>query len=216
MWGSPRIVAELHKPGIEVAKSTVKKYKPHGDRSPAATWRTFLDLHLKDLVAIDFFVVPTARFKVLFVFVVLSQIWGSLRVDLNQAAGMGPACVKTQWFFGDMGRFNTGWLLWRILLILHSTSVIGLLEFSIIFPTEFLALGFLHSLGQQQPVRSVSAQRLLRDANQSFNERLSGSCILNVRFFCKPSLRSQNQRDREGQKSASCGHLQINSDAPSD
>ena len=29
-WGSPRIVAELHKLGIEVAKSTVEKYKPRG------------------------------------------------------------------------------------------------------------------------------------------------------------------------------------------
>ncbi len=70
-WGSPRIVAELHKLGIEVAKSTVEKYKPRGERSPSATWWTFLDQHLKGLVAIDFFVVPTATFKVLFVFLVL-------------------------------------------------------------------------------------------------------------------------------------------------
>jgi hypothetical protein len=28
-WGSPRIVGELHKIGIEVAKSTVEKYRPH-------------------------------------------------------------------------------------------------------------------------------------------------------------------------------------------
>ncbi len=72
-WGSPRIVAELHKLGIEVAKSTVEKYRPHRERSPSATWRTFLDLHLKDLVAIDFLVVPTVTFKVLFVFVVLAH-----------------------------------------------------------------------------------------------------------------------------------------------
>ena len=71
-WGSPRIVAELHKLGIEVVKSTVEKYKLHGERLPSATWRTFLDLHLKDLVAVDFFVVPTVTFKVLFVFVVLA------------------------------------------------------------------------------------------------------------------------------------------------
>jgi len=72
-WGSPRIVAELHKLGIEVAKSTVEKYKPHGKRLPSATWQTFLDLHLKELIAIDFFVVPTATFKVLFVFIVLAH-----------------------------------------------------------------------------------------------------------------------------------------------
>ncbi len=72
-WGSPRIVAELHKLQIEVAKSTVEKYQPHGERLPSATWRTFLDQHLKELVAIDFFVVPTATFKVLFVFLVLAH-----------------------------------------------------------------------------------------------------------------------------------------------
>ncbi len=72
-WGSPRIVAELHKLGIDVAKSTVEKYKPSGGRSPSATWRTFLDQHLKELVAIDFFIVPTATFKVLFVFLVLAH-----------------------------------------------------------------------------------------------------------------------------------------------
>jgi len=69
-WGSPLKVAELHKLGIEVAKSTVEKYKPHGERLLSATWRTFLDLHLKDLVAIDLFVVPTPTFEILFVFVV--------------------------------------------------------------------------------------------------------------------------------------------------
>ena len=72
-WGSPRIVAGLQKLGIEVAKSTVEKYKPRADTLPSATWRTFLDLHLKELVAIDFFIVPTATFKVLFVFLVLAH-----------------------------------------------------------------------------------------------------------------------------------------------
>ena len=71
--GSPRIVAELHKLGIEVAKSTVEKYKPRGEGLPSATWRTFLDLHMRELVAIDFFIVPTATFKVLFVFLVLAH-----------------------------------------------------------------------------------------------------------------------------------------------
>lgn len=72
-WGSPRIVVELRMLGIEVAKSTVEKYKPRREGPPSATWRTFLDLHLKELVAIDFFVVPTVNFRVLFVFVVLAH-----------------------------------------------------------------------------------------------------------------------------------------------
>ena len=72
-WGSPRIVAELRKLGIAVAKSTVEKYQPRRDRPPSPTWTTFLDQHVKDLVSIDFFIVPTATLRVLFVFVVLAH-----------------------------------------------------------------------------------------------------------------------------------------------
>ena len=72
-WGSPRIVGELRTLGIHVAKSTVEKYRPRHRAPPSSTWKTFLDQHIKDLVAIDFFVVPTANFRVLFVFIVLAH-----------------------------------------------------------------------------------------------------------------------------------------------
>jgi hypothetical protein len=72
-WGLPRIVAELHKLGIDVARSTVEKYKTPGGRLPSSTWRTFLELHVKELVAVGFFVVPTATFRVLFGFLVLAH-----------------------------------------------------------------------------------------------------------------------------------------------
>ena len=70
-WGSPRIVGELRKLGIDVAKSTVEKYRVRAKKPPSPTWKAFLNNHVKDLVSIDFFVVPTVRFKVLFVLVVL-------------------------------------------------------------------------------------------------------------------------------------------------
>ena len=72
-WGSPRIVGELRKLGISVAKSTVERYRPRRDGPLSVSWKTFLDLHVKDLASIDFFVVPTARFKLLFVFIVVSH-----------------------------------------------------------------------------------------------------------------------------------------------
>jgi len=72
-WGSPKIVAELAMLGIDVAKSTVEKYQPKRDGPPSPTWRTFLDQHDRYLVSIDFFIVPTARFRVLFVFIVLAH-----------------------------------------------------------------------------------------------------------------------------------------------
>jgi transposase InsO family protein len=72
-WGSPRIVGELRKLGIAVAKSTVEKYRPHPKKPPSPTWKTFLKNHTKDLVALDFFTVPTVTFRVLFVLVILAH-----------------------------------------------------------------------------------------------------------------------------------------------
>ena len=40
---------------------------------PSQTWRTFLENHLKSTVSIDFFTVPTIRFRVLYVFLVLTH-----------------------------------------------------------------------------------------------------------------------------------------------
>src|ERR671938_337934 len=73
LWGSPRIVGELRKLGIEVAKSTVEKYRPRRKQLSSPTWKTFLKNHVQDLVALDFFVVPTVTFRVLFVLVVLAH-----------------------------------------------------------------------------------------------------------------------------------------------
>jgi transposase InsO family protein len=40
---------------------------------PSQSWRAFLQNHSKDLISLDFFTVPTASFKVLFVLVILSN-----------------------------------------------------------------------------------------------------------------------------------------------
>jgi putative transposase len=72
-WGAPRIVGELRKLGVDVAKSTVEKYRVRPERPSSPTWKTFLKNHVQDLVALDFFVVPTVRRKVLFVLVILAH-----------------------------------------------------------------------------------------------------------------------------------------------
>ena len=72
-WGSPRIVGELRKLGITVAKSTVEKYRPRVHNPSSPTWKTFLNTHVHDIVACDFFIVPTATFRVLFVFIKLAH-----------------------------------------------------------------------------------------------------------------------------------------------
>jgi putative transposase len=72
-WGSPRIVGELRKLGLDVAKSTVQKYRPRVRKPSSPTWKTFLTTHVHDIVACDFFIVPTATFRVLFVFIMLAH-----------------------------------------------------------------------------------------------------------------------------------------------
>ena len=72
-WGAPRIHGELLKLGIEVSQATISKYMLRSKKPPSQTWRTFVDNHANCLAAMDFFTVPTARFRVLYVFVVLSH-----------------------------------------------------------------------------------------------------------------------------------------------
>jgi putative transposase len=72
-WGAPRIVGELGKLGIDVAKSTVEKYRIRPPKPLSPTWKTFLTNHVQDLMSLDFFVVPTVRHKVLFVLVILAH-----------------------------------------------------------------------------------------------------------------------------------------------
>jgi transposase InsO family protein len=74
LWGAPRIHGELLKLGIDISERTVSYMMPKGPRKPPSqTWRAFLENHLGTLVSIDFFAVPTATFRVLFVFVVLAH-----------------------------------------------------------------------------------------------------------------------------------------------
>src|SRR5437899_7010456 len=73
LWGAPRIHGELLKLGIDVAERTVSRLLQKRRSPPSQTWRTFLTNHVRDLVSVDFFTVPTARRRVLFVFVVLAH-----------------------------------------------------------------------------------------------------------------------------------------------
>ena len=71
LWGAPRIHGELLKLGFEISQRTVARLMPRRRKPPSQTWRTFLQNHVSDLVSIDFFVVPTATFRVLYVFLAL-------------------------------------------------------------------------------------------------------------------------------------------------
>jgi hypothetical protein len=73
LWGAPRIHGELLKLGIEISQAAVSKYMVRHRKPPSPSWRAFLSNHVRDLVSIDFFTVPTVTFNVLFVFVVLAH-----------------------------------------------------------------------------------------------------------------------------------------------
>ena len=70
LWGAPRIHGEFLKLGLDVAERTISRLMPKRRPQPSQAWRTFLANHVPDLVSLDFFTVPTARLRVLFVLVV--------------------------------------------------------------------------------------------------------------------------------------------------
>ena len=73
LWGAPRIHGELLKLGIDVSQATVARYMARRRRPPSQTWRTFLANHVDQMVAADFFVVPTVAYRLLFVLVILAH-----------------------------------------------------------------------------------------------------------------------------------------------
>jgi putative transposase len=70
-WGVPRIQAELRLLGYDLAESTVAKYRVKSKKPPSQTWKTFLNNHVGEIAAIDFFIVPTATFRNLYCFIIL-------------------------------------------------------------------------------------------------------------------------------------------------
>jgi len=73
LWRAPRVHGELRKLGIEVSERTVSRVLRTVKRPPSQTWKTFLQNHIGEIVAIDFFTVPTIRLRVLFVFLMLEH-----------------------------------------------------------------------------------------------------------------------------------------------
>ena len=49
------------------------KYMARPAKPPSQSWRTFLTNHVQQIAAADFFVVPTATYRLLFVLVILAH-----------------------------------------------------------------------------------------------------------------------------------------------
>ena len=61
-WGAPRIVGELRRLGIDVAKSTVETYRVRPKKPSSPTWKISFKNFVQDLVALGFFAVPTVTY----------------------------------------------------------------------------------------------------------------------------------------------------------
>jgi len=74
-WGAPWIHGELLKLGFEIAESTVSRTWLKGSHLPDSgqRWLTFLENHREAIAAMDFFTVPTATFRVLYGFFLISH-----------------------------------------------------------------------------------------------------------------------------------------------
>jgi hypothetical protein len=72
LWGVLASIANSPL-GIDIGETSVSKYMVRHRNPPSQTWRTFVENHLKPTVSIDFFTVPTLRFQLLYVFLVLAH-----------------------------------------------------------------------------------------------------------------------------------------------
>jgi len=72
--GAPRIHGELLKLAFDISEATVQRYMPKRQhRTTRQRWKTFLKNHSAQIVSVDFLVVPTITFKLLYVLVFLSH-----------------------------------------------------------------------------------------------------------------------------------------------
>ena len=74
-WGAPRVHGELRMLGFEVSERTVSRLMPRRAPKPEAVqrWMAFLRNHRDAIAAMDFFVVPTVTFRVLYVWFVIEH-----------------------------------------------------------------------------------------------------------------------------------------------
>jgi transposase InsO family protein len=109
LWGAPRIHGELLKLGFEVAQSSIAKYmvKRHGP-PPSLGWRTFLQNHAPDIAAMDWFVVPTISFDLLYALVIVrldrrELVW--INVTANPTAEWIARQITEAFPWGDSPQY---------------------------------------------------------------------------------------------------------------
>ncbi len=74
-WGAPRIHGELLMLGFDISERTISRWMKRAPRDPepAKRWLAFLRNHREAIAAMDFFIVPTMTFGVLYCFFVIAH-----------------------------------------------------------------------------------------------------------------------------------------------
>lgn len=111
LWGEELIAAELLlKLGIQLSPRTVRRYMPGSKgprkRVPSQRWVTFVRNHVQAILTCDFFIVMTARFRILYVFVAMEV--GTRRIAHFNATAH-PTANWTQQQFREMTMGETSY-----------------------------------------------------------------------------------------------------------
>lgn len=74
-WGARKIQAELEKLGLPIGLATVSRYLPKRSPEPGShqRWMTFLRTHKAGIATMDFCIVPTVRFQLLYAWLVIAH-----------------------------------------------------------------------------------------------------------------------------------------------
>src|SRR5258708_23636776 len=163
-WGEERMAAELRlKLGLCVSPRTVRRYMPPRgrplNRVSSHRWSTFVHNHAEAVLACDFFVTITARFRTLYVFVILDV--GTRRIVHWNVTDHPTAAWTVQQFRacvpGDQPQ--------RVLIhdrdSIYSAAVDG-------------AVGAMGLTVLKTPVRLPASERVLRTADRHDASRVSG------------------------------------------
>ena len=136
--GAPRIHGELLKLGFSISQAAVSKYMVRYPSPPSQSWRTFLTNHADCLASIDFFVVPTATFHLLFGFIVLHHERRQI-VHLKLGFSISQAAVSKY-----MVRYpSPPSQSWRTFLTNHADCLASIDFFVVPTATFHLLFGFI-------------------------------------------------------------------------
>jgi hypothetical protein len=73
MWGHSENTRRVAQTRNQDHRTDRSQYMLPHLKPPSHAWRTFLENHVKSIVSVDFFTVPTIRFQILYVFLVLAH-----------------------------------------------------------------------------------------------------------------------------------------------